>query len=144
MNLKDQEIASLDENAEGLEPGIVGVPGDGFAVDAVLAGAGGGDGSGELDLSVVGELVDKANVGPASLLLLLPVVEGVDEVLELRASELAGPNAKHEADGVHEVGLAGAVGADDGGEVVEGTDDLVPLVRLEVLHLQPEDFPRRQ
>lgn len=56
---------------------------------------------------------------------------------------MGGADAEDEADGVHEVGLARSVGADDGGEVVEGADGLKPLVGLEVLELQPVDFARR-
>ena len=87
-------------------------------------------------------MVDEADESSAAFLLLLAVVEGVDEVLELRATELAGADAEDEADGVHEVGLAGAVGAKDGGEVVEGTDHLEALVGLEILHLEAVDFAR--
>lgn len=50
---------------------------------------------------------------------------------------------EHEADGVHEVGLASSIRAYDGGEVVEGANHLLTLVGLEVLQLQPEDLPRR-
>lgn len=143
-NLKNQEIASLDKNPKGLEPVIVGIPRDDAAVDAVLAGAGTGDGPGKLDLGAIGELVHEANEGPTSLLLLLPIVERVDEILELRATELAGTDAEDEAYGVHEVRFSGAVGANDGGEVGEGTDHLEAFVRLEILHLQAVDFPRRE
>lgn len=87
-------------------------------------------------------MVDEADEGSAAFLLLLAVVEGVDEVLELRAAELASADAEDEADGVHEIGLAGAVGADDGGEVVEGTDHLEALVGLEILYLEAVDFAR--
>lgn len=53
---------------------------------------------------------------------------------------MARADSQDEADGVHEVGLTGAIGADDGGEVVEGADHLVALVGLEVLELQAVDF----
>lgn len=55
---------------------------------------------------------------------------------------MSGADAEDEADGVHEVGLPGAIGADDGGEVVEGADGLKPLVGLEVLELEAVDLPR--
>lgn len=144
QNLKDQEIASFDEDAEGLESVVIGVPIDKGVIDAVLAGAGAGDGAGESDLSGVGKVVDEADEGSATLLVLLTVVEGVDEVLELRTAELAGADAEDEADGVHEVGLTSAVGADDGSEVVEGADHLEALVGLEIVHLQTVDSPRRE
>jgi len=144
QNLKDQEIASFDEDAERLEPVVVGVPIDKGVVDAVLAGSNAGDGAGESDLSGVGEVVDEADEGSATLLVLLTVVEGVDEVLELRAAEMAGADAEDEANGVHEVGLSSAVGADDGSEVVEWTDHLEALVGLEILHLQTVDSSRRE
>jgi hypothetical protein len=66
----------------------------------------------------------------------------VEQLLE-GAAQLLRAHAQHEADGVHEVGLARAVGPDDGGEVLEGTDVLVALVGLEVLHLQPVDAALR-
>ena len=88
-----------------------------------------------MELGGVGKLVDQADEGAAALLVLLFVVEGVDEVLELCATELASADAKDEAYGVHEVRLAGAIGTDNGGEVVEGTDGLEALVGLEILEL---------
>lgn len=78
--------------------------------------------------------------GPPPLLLLVAVVVCVDEVLKLRAPEVRRPDAEDEADGIHEVRLAGAVGADDGCEVVEGPNGLVALVRLEVVELQAVDL----
>lgn len=89
-------------------------------------------------------MVDEADEGAASLLFLVAVVEGVDEVFELRAAEVACADTEDEADCVHEVGLAGAVGTDDGGEVVERTDGLEALVGLEILHLETVDFARRE
>lgn len=53
---------------------------------------------------------------------------------------MGGADAEDEADGVHEIGLTGAVGADDGREVVEGADGLEALVGLEVLELEAEDL----
>lgn len=95
-----------------------------------------------MELGAVGEEVDKADKGPAAPLLLLPVVVGVDKVLELGPTELAGADSENETDGVHEVGLAGAVGADYRREVVEGPNGLEALVGLKVLELQAEDFAR--
>ena len=88
-----------------------------------------------MELGGVSELVDQANRGAAAFLLFLLVVEGVDEVFELSAAELAGANAEDEAYGIHEVGFAGAIGADNGGEVVKRTDGLEALVGLEILEL---------
>ena len=141
-DLENEEVAGLDEDAEGSELGVVVVPRDDSAVDAVLAAACAGDGAGELELGAgAGEVVDEADGGPAAPFLLVAVVEGVDEVLELGATEVCGPDAEHKADGVHEVGLASTVGTDDGREIEEGADCLSPLVRLEILHLQPVDTP---
>lgn len=39
----------------------------------------------------------------------------IQQLLE-RAAQLGGAHAQHKGDGIHDVGLAGAVGADDGGE----------------------------
>lgn len=141
-DLEDEEIASLDEDAQGSEFGVVVVPGDETAVDPVLAATGASDCAGEVELVPGGgEVVDEADGGSAALGLLIAVVEGVDEVLELGASEVGGSNAEHKAYGIHEVGLAGAIGTNDGREVEEGPDCLRPLIRLEVLHLQPMDAP---
>ena len=63
----------------------------------------------------------------------------VHEVLELAGAELGGLDAEDEGDGVHEIGLACAIGADDGGEVAEGPYSLVSAVRLEVADLDPDE-----
>lgn len=49
----------------------------------------------------------------------------VDEVLKLTRTELCTLDAEDERDGVHEVGLSGSVGTDDGAEVTERAYDLV-------------------
>lgn len=149
LYLKYEKITSFDENSEGLERTIILIPRDNLPIDTILAGTGGRDGPSELELlgHIAGagaETVDETDKGLATLLLLLLVVEGVDEVLELGAAEVAGADAEDEANGVHEVGLAGAVGADDGGEVEEGADGLVALVGLEVLQLQADDLAARR
>lgn len=87
-DLEDEEVAGLYEDAEGSELGVVVVPGDKAAVDAVLTTTGAGDGAGEVELLLVGLAVNEADGGPAALGLLVAVVEGVDEVLELRAAEV--------------------------------------------------------
>ena len=56
----------------------------------------------------------------------------------LRA-EVARLHSEDEGDGIHEVGLAGTVRADDAGEVMERTDPLQAGVRLEVLELEVGD-----
>lgn len=141
-DLENEEVAGLDENAEGSELGVVVVPRDESAIDTVLAATGAGNGAGEVKLAAgAWEVVDEAYGGPATLGLLVAVVEGVDEVLELGATEVCGADAEHKTDGVHEIGLAGAIGTDDGREVEEGADGLRSLVRLKILHLQPMDPP---
>lgn len=143
MNLKNQEIPSLDENSQRPQPSIIFVPGDGGSVDPVLAPAGAGDDPGELELQPVSKLVNQADKGPSASLLLLLVVVSVDQILQLGPTELSRPYAEHEADSVHEVGFPGAIGANYRREVIEGTDCLKALVGLEVLELQAVDFPRR-
>lgn len=151
LYLKYEKITSFDKNSEGLERTIILVPRDNFPIDTILAGSGRRDGPSELELlghiiagAGAAETVYETDKGLATLLLLLLVVEGVDEVLELGAAEVAGADAEDEANGVHEVGLAGAVGPDDGGEVEEGADGLVALVGLEVLQLQADDLAARR
>ena len=127
--LENKEVAGLDENADRSELGIVVFPGNEAAVNVVLAAAGAaGDSAGEMELLLVGWVVDEANRCPAAFSLLVAVVEGVDGILELRAAEVGGPYAQHEADGVHQVRLAGAIGPDDGREAGEGPYRLRALV----------------
>lgn len=73
----------------------------------------------------------------------LTIIESVDEIFQLSATELVGANAEDEADGIHEVGFSGAVGADDGGEIVERADLLESFVGFEVGEFQAEDFAWR-
>lgn len=141
-DLENEEVAGLDEDAEGSELGVVVVPRDDSAVDTVFAATRAGNGASELKLDAgAGEVVDEVDGGPTTLGLLVAVVEGVDEVLELGATEVCGADAEHKTDGVHKIGLAGAIGTDDGREVEEGTNSLLSLVRLEIFHLQPMDPP---
>ena len=78
-----------DEDAEGSELGVVLVPGDWVAVDVVLtAEAAASDAAREAELLLVGLAVEEADGSPAALGLLVAVVEGVDEVLELRAAKV--------------------------------------------------------
>lgn len=53
---------------------------------------------------------------------------------------MTGADPEDEADGVHEVGFTGAVGANNGGEIGERADGLVALVGFEVLELEAVDF----
>ena len=41
----------------------------------------------------------------------------VDQIPEVGGSQVSGFDAEHEGDGIHRVGLARSIGADDGGEV---------------------------
>lgn len=143
MNLKNQKIPSLDENSQRPQSPIIFVPRNGGSIDSVLAPAGAGDGPSKLELRPVSKLVNQANEGPSAPLFLLLVVVSVDQVLQLGPTELPRPYTEHEADSVHEVGFPGAIGANYRREVVERTDCLLALVRLEVLKLQAEDLPRR-
>ena len=54
---------------------------------------------------------------------------------------MGGFDAENEGDGIHGVGLAGAIGSDDGGEVaVAESQDMVALVGLEVEKLERVEF----
>ena len=60
-----------------------------------------------------------------------------DHILHLGATELAAVLLAHDpADGVGYVGLAGAVGADDGGDVLAEVQDRLIRKRLEALNFQ--------
>ena len=122
---------------------LVFLIGDDRTVDLVLPDAGRRDGPGEAHLAVVivRVLVDEGGAG-------LELAGGgggdlagrpEDEVLHLLRTEVAGLHAQDEGNGVHEVGLAGAVGTDDAGEVMEGPDPLQAGVGLEVLELEVGD-----
>ena len=79
-DLENEEVAGLDENAEGSELGVVVVPRDETAIDTVLAATGAGNGAGEVKLAAgAWEVVDEAYGGPATLGLLVAVVEGVPD-----------------------------------------------------------------
>jgi hypothetical protein len=116
---------------------------DGGSVDLVLPDAGRRDGPGEPHLAVVvvRVLVDEGGAG-------LEAAGGgggdltgraEDQVLHLLRPEVARLHAEDEGDGVHEVGLAGPVGPDHAGEVVERPDPLQAGVGLEVLELEVGD-----
>lgn len=141
LHLEDEEVAGLDEDANGLEPVVVLFPGDERAIDAVFAGSCHCDPSKKPQLFPPGVNVREHDVSAAVRLVWVRVPEGVHEIPQLVPAEMDGTHAQHEADGVHEVGLPRAVGADDGCEVAEGTDDLVALVALEVAHLHSVDPP---
>lgn len=143
IDLKDEEIAGLDKNSKGPELSIVFFPRHRRPINSVLAAGGAGNGPRELKLRPICQLVNQANICPAALLVLLLVVEGIDQVLQLGPTEVARPYAEHEAYSVHEVGFTGSVGPNDRREVIEGADCLEALVGLEVLKLQPEDFALR-
>lgn len=51
-------------------------------------------------------------------------LNAVDEVLEVARAERLRLDAEHKGHGVHQVRLAGAIGTDNGGEVLEGANDL--------------------
>lgn len=70
-------------------------------------------------------------------------MESVDEIFQLSTTELIGANAEDEADSIHEIGFSGAVGADDGGEVVERANLLESFVGFEVGEFEAEDFAWR-
>ena len=59
----------------------------------------------------------------------------VHEVFELAWSQLCGLDSQHEGDGVHQVGLARAIRADDRSKVAERSNNLVASVWLEVADL---------
>ena len=64
----------------------------------------------------------------------------MDEGGQAVLPEFAGFEAEDEEDGVDDVGLAVAVGADDAVEVgVEGAQHVLPVVGLEVDHLELVD-----
>ena len=60
----------------------------------------------------------------------------MDEISKPLNSQQVGLLPHDTADGVHEVGLARAVGPDHGHERLQGPDLLVAAVGLEVVHLE--------
>ena len=56
----------------------------------------------------------------------------IPQVLQLTASQLRTLNTKDERYGVHEIRLAGAIRANDGGKVIERSNCLVPTVGLDI------------
>ncbi|KAL6984061.1 hypothetical protein U1Q18_017436 [Sarracenia purpurea var. burkii] len=123
---------------------IVLVPIHNPSINPVLTAAGTRDAAHELkNFGPVAQLVHEPHEGAPSPLLIISVVEGIDQILQLGAPELPGSNAQNEADGVLEVELGCAIRADDDCEVEEGANGLGALIGLEVLEFKSEDFPRR-
>jgi len=83
-------------------------------------------------------LVHKLDEASSGSVLRLRVAAAVEELLEV-ASQVRGPHAEHEADGVHEVRLPGPIGTDDRGELLERADLLMAAVGFEVLHLEAQE-----
>jgi len=163
----------LDEDAVRLQARVVVLPAHLAAVDAVLGRvAGGGAAAGhddarKLHLLARPGLKHQLDQAAARLALVGGLRVGVQQLAE-RAAQVRGSHAEHEADGIHQVGLAAAlravphpstlaapetrcqrgasrlaahIGPNDGSEVAEGTDQLVTAVGLEVLHLQVQHAP---
>ena len=112
--LKDEKVAGLHEDANLCECFFVGGEGDRTVVNAVGSGSIGGDGTTEAVFLVVVVFVDEhgrgreiVRTGPG---------RSKDEVLHLLTAEVSGLHTEYEGYGVHEVGLAGAVGAWKGGK----------------------------
>lgn len=127
-HLKNEEIASLDENPQRPQLSIILIPIHDPPINPILAPARARDSPRELKLGPTAQLVHQPHKRPPSLLLLLPIVKRVDQVLQLGAPELTRAYAEDEADGVHEVGFSGPVRADNGGEVEEWADCLKSFV----------------
>ena len=126
----------------GVHKQLVDVPEPaGLAVDIVFALAGAVIPAGDHDLALLhgehmaGVIQNQGDLGIARLLPLLGAAE--DHVLHLAAPEGLGGLLPHDpADGVGEVGLSAAVGADNGGDVlVKGQNRLV-REGLEALYFQ--------
>ena len=78
---------------------------------------------------------DQRHLGKAHLAALLRAAE--DHVLHLGAPELARVLLAHDpADGVGDIGLAGAVGAHDGGDILSEIQDRLIGKRFEALNFQ--------
>ncbi|GIX66252.1 ubiquitin-fold modifier 1 [Babesia caballi] len=120
--------------AEGL---LVLLERDGGVVEEVADGAGAADLAAEDD-GAVGAVEGEGDVGVGAGLL-AGAAGLVDEVLQVEPAEHGRAHAQHEGYGVHEVGLAAAVRADDGGELAEVADAHGAAVALEVVQLEGED-----
>lgn len=66
---------------------------------------------------------------------LMGALWAIDELPELATAELTTLDTQHETDGVHQIGLAAPIGANDGVEGAKRPDGLLSPVRLEVLDL---------
>jgi hypothetical protein len=130
--LEDEKVLGLGINAELLQLLEINRGAHRLPVDLVV-GRGAEDRAGEPHLRPLLHLEDGRDGGVARNR--LAHRRAVDEVGEALDAQQVGLLAHDEGDGVHEVGLAGAVGPDDGHERLEGADFLVAAVGLEVVHL---------
>ena len=146
LTLQDEETVVVEVDALGVE--VLGhvLEGAVLAVELVAGGVVPAGDAGDDDLTAGDDVVVLVGVAGVHDLvevdgnprvlerIVLEGVGGVDELGHLVEPELLGALAKDEEHGVDDVGLAGSVGTDDGGEAfVERSDLPHSGVRLEVL-----------
>lgn len=138
--LEDKEVASLDEDAKRLELSIVFIPSANSVVKSILASTLPSDGAGELDFicwPVINLVVYKPHKCPPPSLLLLLVIKGINQILQLGPTQMTRPDPKHKADGIHQVWLSSSIRPNYSCEIAKRPDCLKPFVGFEILHLQP-------
>ena len=130
--LEDEKVLGLGVDAQLLQLLQIHRRAHRLVVDLVV-GRGAEDRTGESHLRPVVQLKDGGHVGVASNR--FAHRRAVNEIGEAFHAQQVGLLAHHKGDGVHEVGLARAVGSNHGHERFERADLLVAAVGLEVLHL---------
>mmetsp|Transcript_78339 Transcript_78339/g.229597 ORF Transcript_78339/g.229597 Transcript_78339/m.229597 type:complete len:540 (-) Transcript_78339:8-1627(-) len=136
--LEDQEVARLGQDVDRFQSLVVICLRDGLSIDleASLASAHDHAPEDKLGLLILHfALAHKRKLDRGCALILLGILAllAVDKVAKLLTSQHPRLDSQHEAYGVHEVGLASTVGADDTGEVPERADLDAALVGLEIL-----------
>ncbi len=92
-HLENKEVARLDEDTKALHLVIISIPSDGLVVDTVLTAAIAANSAGEVQLLTAAQHIDELHERLPTALLTFAVIEGVDEVLQLRTTQLHGTNS---------------------------------------------------
>mmetsp|Transcript_66702 Transcript_66702/g.171782 ORF Transcript_66702/g.171782 Transcript_66702/m.171782 type:complete len:519 (-) Transcript_66702:7-1563(-) len=132
--LQHQEVARLGQDVDALQALHVLGLSHGLPVDKASCLAAGLDGAPEDDLAAAtgrheGQLHCR---GPLHLLRPLMLLT-VHELLHAPAAQVPRPDAEHEADGIHKVGLAGTIRPHNASELLEWPYHDAAIVGLEVL-----------
>lgn len=132
VSLKDEKVPRLDEDPNVGEGGFVVRPGDNLPVQVVLPDSADANGPSEACLGAgdgvgVHERGRRAECGRRTSSTHSSTNRRgrtKDEIRQDGTAQITGLYAEDETDGVHEIGLAGTIGTNDGRKVAKGSDGL--------------------